>query len=92
MRHTAGQDRTGSLLAEGYENCKKKWGLSHIVLGQLDIGDVVLPLCKNLCLEDVLPRFADGKAPVLIPNLNEGDLQILLVGVEVDTKIGRAHV
>ena len=70
--------------ARGCRGLLQKKCSGRIILHQLDISDVVLALCKNFCLEYIFPRFTDSKTPVLVPDLDEGDLLVLLIRIEVD--------
>ena len=45
-------------------------------LQDLDIHDVVLALCKLLCLEDILAILANGNTAVLITDFNNGRLLV----------------
>ena len=67
-----------------FTHAKKEGGSGNLVLHQLDIGDIVLPLCKNFCLKYIFPCFPDSKPPIFIAHLHAGDRLILRIGYEVD--------
>ena len=55
------------------DEIKKIPSLLVFVRDQLDVGDVMLPLCKLLRLENILSFLSDRDATVFVPDVDEGD-------------------